>query len=523
MTMKKTYIMLVAVIAASPLFAEIEMGAPFTDGAVLQRGMKVPVWGKVTPPISKMLRKVRVEFAGQEKVAEVGKGGEWRVDLDPMEASKESRTMTVSQLEPGFFFDSVIETVEVKDILVGEVWFASGQSNMECPIWGGGTRYRDMKGGLMTTMTYLPNIRYVKSERKWSVEPKELSARWCKFTPEDLQLFHRTNTRIGGSDTGVPLSAVAFYYARELYLALDVPVGILDASWGGTNIDAWTPRSGYDGCGESIKATAEYTVKADWRADTDRRGPINGVHQQPTVLYNGMAASFAPMAMRGFIWYQGCHNSGEANLYCAKLHALYNGWSRDFENPDLKLYVVQLAPYNQNWLGICMAQTQFCAEEKNAALAVTADVGNFDDIHPNDKEIVAKHLAVHALRRDYGFAIPEDDSPVLKSASFADGKATLAFDNVKDWYVYAPNRSRNPAFELAGADGKWQGAKVLNYRKQKDKDGKESDTDYIDGAEIVLSSDGVLEPVKARYMGKPRTTGTLYNEASLPLGPFETK
>ena len=521
--MKKTCITLVAAFAALPIFAEIKMGAPFTDGAVLQRGMKVPVWGKVTPPADGEVRNIRVEFAGQVQTCEVRQGDYWRVDLDPMEASKESRTMKVSEFTPGLFFDSVNETIEVKDILVGEVWFASGQSNMECPIWGSGTRYRDMKGGLMTTMTYLPNIRYVKSDRKWSVEPMELSAKWCKFTPENLQLFHRVNTRVGGSNTGVSLSAVAFYYARELYLALDVPIGILDASWGGTNIDAWTPRSGYEGCDESIKDTAEYPVKADWKAETDKKGPIGGAIQQPTVLYNGMAAAYAPMAMRGFIWYQGCHNNGESQLYCAKLHALYNGWSRDFENPGLKLYLVQLAPYVRNWLGICAAQNKFCAEEKNAAIAVTADVGNFDDIHPNDKEIVSKRLAVHALKRDYGFAILEDDSPVLKSASFADGKATLVFDNVKDWYVYAPDRSRKPAFELAGADGKWCDAVVANYRKGKDKNGNECDTDYIDGAEIVLSSEGVPEPVKVRYMGKPRTAGTLYNEASLPLGPFETK
>ena len=443
--MNKSAVALVAVFAALPIFAEIKMGAPFTDGAVLQRGMKVPVWGKATPPADKTARSVKVEFAGQSKTAEIGEGGAWKVVLDPMDASKESRTMKVAVLESG-------ESVEIKDILVGEVWFASGQSNMECPIWGGSTRYRDMKGGLMTTMTYLPNVRYVKCERTWSVEPKELSAKWCKFTPENLQLFHRIDTRVGGPNTGVSLSAVAFYYARELYLALDVPIGILDASWGGTNIDAWTPRIGYKDCDESIKETAEYQVKskADWKAETDKTGPISGNIQQPTVLYNGMVAAYAPMAMRGFIWYQGCHNGGEPQLYCAKLHALYNGWSRDFENPGLKLYIVQLAPFNQNWLGICMAQTQFCAEEKNAALAVTADVGNFDDIHPNDKEIVSKRLAVHALKRDYGFAIPEDDSPVLKSASFADGKATLVFDNVKSWYVYAPDRSRKPVFLSRG-------------------------------------------------------------------------
>ncbi len=500
----------VAAAAVLPLFAEIKMGAPFTDGAVLQRGMKVPVWGKTTSSGN-----VKVEFAGQTKTAAIGKDGAWKVELDPMEASKESRTMKVSV--PG-----TADKAEIKDILVGEVWFASGQSNMECPIWGNNTRYRDLKGGLMTTMTRLPCVRYVKSNRKWSVDPTELSAKWCKFTPENLQLFHRVNTNLGGPNTGVSLSAVAFYYARELYLALDVPIGILDASWGGTNIDAWTPRSGYTGCDESIKATADYQVKKDWNKETDKKGPIGGPHQQPTVLYNGMVAAFAPMAMRGFIWYQGCHNSGESNLYCAKLHALYEGWRRDFANPDLKFYLVQLAPFNNNWLGICMAQTKFCSEEKNAALAVTADEGNFYDIHPNDKEIVAKRLAVHALKRDYGFSIREDDSPVVKSVSFADGKATVEFDHVKDWYVYAPDRSRKPAFELAGADGKWQPAKVVNYRMNKN-GGKEEETDFIDGNKIVLSSENVAEPVKVRYMGQPRTAGTLYNEASLPLGPFEAK
>jgi len=514
--MNKLVLAAAAAVASFPLFAEIQLGAPFSDGAVLQRGMKVPVWGKLTT-VSKLERKVRVEFAGQKKVAEVGVDGAWKVELEPMEASKESRTMKVSELTPGFFSDSVADTVEVKDVLVGEVWFASGQSNMECPIWSGNTRYRDMKGGLMTTMTYLPNIRYAKSPHKWSVEPAELSAKWCKFTPESFQLFARE-----GGGSGVELSAVAFYYARELYLALDIPIGIVDASWGGTNIDAWTPRSGYVGCDESIKATAEYQLKKDWKS-ADKKGPIGGAHQQPTVLYNGMAAAYAPMAMRGFIWYQGCHNNGESQLYCAKLHALYEGWRRDFANPDLKLYLVQLAPYNQNWLGICMAQTKFCAEEKNAALAVTADVGNFFDIHPNDKEIVAKRLAVHALKRDYGLAIPQDDSPVVKSVSFKDGKATVSFDNVKNWYVYSPDRSRNAAFELAGADGVWKDAKIVNYKKHKSKGGKAEDTDYIDGSDIVLASDGLAEPVKVRYMGKARTSGTLYNEASLPLGPFEAK
>ena len=512
--MKKSILVLGLMSLVFSASAKIEMGTPFSDGAVLQRGMKVPVWGTVDEKDGSQLPTITVSFAGQTKTTVAERGtGRWQVELEPLEASSEGRTLTVTE-ETGIWlidlFSSPADRVEVKDVLVGEVWFASGQSNMECPIWGANTRYRDGKGGLMTTMTRLPHVRFAKNDKQWSVEPSRArTPGWKKYEP--------------ASFTGYQLSAVAFYYARELYLALDVPIGIVDASWGGTNIDAWTPRCGYEGCDKSIQSVADLPVKKDWNAATDKKGPIGGAHQQPTVLWNGMVSSWAPMAMRGFIWYQGCHNSGESQLYCAKMHALYNGWSKAFANPDLKLYFVQLAPFTQNWMGICTAQNKFVAEEKNAALAVTADVGNFDDIHPNDKEVVAKRLVVHALRRDYGFDIAEDDSPTLKTVSFADGRVEMDFDNVKDWYVYAPNRSREAAFEVAGTNGVWKAAKIVNFRKGKDKSGKPADTDYIDGSKITVAAGGVAAPVRVRYMGKSRTAGTLYNQVSLPLGPFETK
>lgn len=502
MRMKKLLAVCILLFAYS-VSAGIRMGTPFSDGAVLQRDMVVPVWGTVSPAKGK----VTVKFAGQEKTASVDAAtGRWQVELSPMKASKTGRTMTVSTSS---------EKVEIGDILVGEVWFASGQSNMEYPIWGPNTRYRDMKSGFMADMTRLPYVRYIKSPKRWTVEPLAfIDTKWHKFDPEGLKIAYH-----GGSG----LSAVAFYYARELYLALDIPIGIVDASFGGTNIDAWTPRSAYKGCDERLKFVAEYPVKARWNAETKKIGAINRDRQQPTVLWNGMVAAYAPMAMRGFLWYQGCNNAGhgEDDLYSVRLHTLYEGWKKEFANPKLKHYIVQLAPYRDNWLGICMEQNRYVAEQKNAAIAVTADVGNFWDIHPNDKEIVAKRLVLHALKRDYGFDIPEADSPVFRSAKFADGKATLHFDHVKNWYVYAIDRSRNPAFELAGEDGVWQPAKVANYRKQKGRDGKDYDTDYIDSAEIVLQSDKVASPVKVRYMGRPRTSGTMYNEASLPLGTFE--
>ena len=485
----KQCLALMAALATGLSQAKIEMGTPFSDQAVLQRGVEVPVWGTAEPDSC-----VTVAFAGAEVATETAANGNWLLKLPAMTASSENRAMTVTERTG----ETVTDRVEISDILVGEVWFASGQSNMECPIWGGNPRYRDGAGSLVTAMDHLPNIRFAKNDKAWSAMPARAKSQgWKKFE--------------SASFTGYTLSAVAYYYAREIYLALGgVPVGIVDASWGGTNIDAWTPRCGYAGCDESIRETAEFPIADNWD-NSMRKGPIGGAHQQPTVLFNGMVDSWAPMAMRGLIWYQGCHNNGESQFYCAKLHALYNGWSRQFANPGLKFYLVQLAPYTQNWLGICTAQNRFCAEEPNAALAVTADVGNFDDIHPNNKEIVAKRLAVHALKRDYGFAIDEDDSPVLESARrVEDGAVAMTFKHVKSWYVYAPDWSIEPAFEVAGEDGEWKSAKLQNVEKN----------GVVKGVELVVKSEEVAAPVKVRYLVRPRTMGTVYNQMSLPLGPF---
>ena len=489
----KTAMLLTAVAASVTAQAKLEMGTPFSDHAVLQRGVEVPVWGTAEPGSM-----VSVSFADAEVSAKADNDGAWSVKLPKMEASAESRTMTVRELKEGIFFDDVTDSVEISDILVGEVWFASGQSNMECPIWGGNPRYRDGAGALVTSMDHLPNIRFAKNNKAWSVKPaKAKSQGWKKYEPSSF--------------TGYTLSAVAYYYARELYLALGgVPVGIVDASWGGTNIDAWTPRCGYDGCDESIKPTADYPVTAKWDKSM-KKGPIGGVHQQPTVLFNGMVDSWAPMAMRGFIWYQGCHNSGEANLYAEKMRALRDGWAKRFANPNLKIYFVQLAPWRSNWPLLVEAQTKYAEAEPNAALAVTADVGNFYDIHPNRKEIVAKRLVVHALKRDYGFDIAEDDSPTFESAEFSDGKVKMKFRHARGWYVYAPDRSTTPAFEVAGEDGAWKSATLENVENN----------GVVKGEELVVASKDVPAPVKVRYLGTPHTMGTVYNQASLPLGPFE--
>ena len=509
--MKKLMMMTAVAAVAATGWAMIEPGAPFTDGAILQRGMKVPVWGKATAG-----NKVKVAFADNEAKAIVGEDGKWRVNLPAMEASKESRELVIVESENGWLFDKEVNRVTVKDVLVGEVWFACGQSNTECPIWhDGNSRYRDGKGAMMIAMTRLPYVRCVKTPRVYGSKVRNpLKAKWLSFEPENFEAAWN-------SEHWKLLSAMAWYYARELYLALDIPIGIIDSSIGGTNIDAWTPQSGYEGCPKELEKTANWKIcLGDNAKDFKAEGPVGGHIQQPTVLFNGMVWDYAPMAMRGLIWYQGCHNHFEADLYAAKLRALYKGWTKEFENDSLKFYIAQLAPWKTSWLKLCMAQTEFAESEPNAAVSVLTDVGNFDDIHPNDKETVAQRLALHALKRDYGFKIDEDDSPVAKKVEFKDGKAVITFDHVKTWYVYNRDMSLNTPFEIAGKDGVWHDAKLVDYG---DKFEPWQTLGLIDRPTLTLECAEVKEPLAVRYMGKDKTSGVMYNQASLPLGPFEIK
>ncbi len=476
-----------ACMAAFALRGEVRTATPFADNMVLQRGVAVPVWGTAAPG-----ERVTVEFAGQRKSAAASAKGTWAVKLDPMSASKENRVMKVS---------GTSNTEEIRNVLVGEVWFASGQSNMDCPIWGWNPHYRDRKGAMMTGMMRRPYIRFSRTPLQWSATPKrDYKAKWWDYSPESFK------------SCGDMPSAVAFYYALELYGALEIPVGFIDSSWGGTNIDAWTPRSGYENH-PLLAETASFPVTDKWD-DSMRKGVISWANQQPTALWNGMVAAFAPFAIKGFIWYQGCHNAGEAGLYCEKMHALYDGWSKEFRNPGLKLYFVQLAPFGQSWYDIQLAQRKFAAEEKNAALIVTCDIGNVSDIHPNDKETVGQRLALHALRRDYGFEGLVDDAPEVKSWKVnGSGEFEIEFSDARRLYVYDPDWKQLKGFEIAGADGRFREAKVMN---KVDPEGQ------VHGGTLRVAAEGVDKPRRLRYLYRHPYRGALYSvDSALPVGPFE--
>ena len=495
--MKKCILVLMLTAIVFSATAKIELAAPFSDGMVLQRGMKVPVWGRIVPePNSSLARPVTVKFARQAKTAWADPvTGRWKVELDPMEASKSGRTLTVVE-ETGVWladlFGSPVDTVEVMDVLVGEVWFASGQSNMECPIWGGSPHYRDGQGAMIVQMTVRPWVRLVKTPRVSSATPKlDVEAVWKPMTPTGMVC-----------EKGARLpSAVGYLFALELADALDVPIGLVDSSWGGTGIDGWTPRSGYEG----IAALKDVAAKADTGE-----------------LWNGMVAAYAPMAIRGLIWYQGCADAHESGRYCDKMHALYGGWSKEFANPGLKLYFVQLAPYGDGWYDMNLAQAKFEREEPNAAMAVVNDVGCLTDIHPNDKRTVARRLALHALRRDYGFDWIVDNSPTLKSWRVDGNRFVLSFNDVREWYLYNTDWSVRNGFEVCGADGVWKAATIDGLAGTEEAGRRHGKcTGNVAGADLVIYADGVKDPVGLRYLFRKTWAGNLYSESALPLGAFE--
>ena len=216
-------------------------------------------------------------------------------------------------------------------------------------------------------------------------------------------------------------------------------------------------------------------------------------------------------------------NSGESARYCAKMHALYDGWSKCFENPDLKLYFVQLAPFTHSWWGLQRAQAQFAAEEKNAALVTTVDIGNGADVHPNEKGTIGKRLAALALRHDYGFTDIVADAPTVRGVCSEEGRLIVSFDHAKGWYVYQPDWGVACDFEVAGTDGVWKKAFLVNANGGARKAVPWKTRGNVEGRDLILEADGVEKPMKVRYLYNAPWVGTVYADSGLPLGPFEAE
>ncbi len=373
--------------AATAAGAVVRPAGMFSDNAVLQRGMPIPVWGTADDG-----EKVTVKIGDQE-VSTVAKDGKWMVRLAPMQAGG-PYTMTVSGAN----------TITFSNVLVGEVWICSGQSNMQFGLQGASN------GAEAIAAATDSSIRLYTVPRKTSYAPlDDVTASWQVCTPETVPGF----------------TAVGYFFGRDLRKALGVPIGLINSSWGGTFAEAWTSPEGF-------KSLPDY---APWIADENAKKADGPNH--PSVLYNAMINPLVPYAFKGAIWYQGESNAGRAYKYRTLFPTMIKSWRDAWGEGDFPFLFVQLAPYmkiraepqESAWAELREAQLLTTKTCPKTGMAVITDVGNPSNIHPKHKEPVGARLAIAAEKIAYGENIVAS-GPVYKGMKVWGPEITLYFDNV---------------------------------------------------------------------------------------------
>ena len=444
-------------LGASSLFAAVQLASPFGNNMVLQRDKPIPVWGTAMPGES-----VTVSFANQTRGTVADKGGRWRVQLDALEASATPRTLTASGTN----------TVTLANVLVGEVWLCSGQSNMEWEV-------EDSKdAAIEIPAANYPQIRLASVAQVIGFSPAEtVDVTWAECSPTSVPKF----------------SAVAYYFAREIHRRLGVPVAVIDAAWGGTPVEAWMSL-------ENLRSDPAFAPVFDrWGDDASKK--------RSTGLYNGMIHPLFPFGLRGVLWYQGEEIAPRYDEYRKLFPAMIREWREKFQQGDIPFYFVQLAnmnrpndPTGRQWAFQREAQMQGLTLP-NTAAAIAIDLGEDDDIHPKNKQDVGRRLALIALARDYGVEV-EYSGPVFVGMTREGSVLRLSFTHA-DGLTAATMPV--PEFEIAGADLQFVPANAA-----------------IDGTTVLVSAPGVSEPRHVRYAFRNNPAPSLYNAAGLPASPFRS-
>ncbi|MEJ6620490.1 MAG: sialate O-acetylesterase [Opitutae bacterium] len=481
----RSFTNLILLIASSLSALAVTLPPVIGNHMILQRDLPVPIWGW-----GEKGEKITVSFADQSKSATVGKNGEWMVKLDKLKANSQPSTLTVKGNNE----------IKVKNILVGEVWICSGQSNMEWKV----AQCSNSKEEIAAANH--PNIRLFDVPGH-TVHPLPQTegpnkGEWKTCSPATIGNF----------------SAAGYYFGRRVHKELNVPVGLVGSNWGGTRIEPWTTLAGFNAVPE-LAETAE-KVKA-YTEDTKVKSST------PSAIYNSMVHPLTPFALRGAIWYQGESNGGEGITYYQKKHALVKGWRNAFQNPKLAFYWVQLCNFKQpgttpgggdGWAKLREAQTQ-ALDIPHTGMAIIidlADAHNPNDIHPKNKQDVGSRLAQWALHQTYDKKNMVPSGPLFSSHKIKGNQVHLSFKNIGKGLMVGKKEKLDPTkevkngtlkhFSIAGADKKWHWA-----------DAK------IVGDQVVLSSKEVKEPKAARYAYTMNPAdANLYNKDGLPAGPFRT-
>jgi sialate O-acetylesterase len=490
--------------------AEVRLPKVFASHMVLQQEMPLVIWGWAQPNET-----VTVTLASATAQAQANERGEWKVVLPAMKAAG-PLTLKVTGSN----------SVEFGDVMIGEVWLCSGQSNMEMGI--GMARDAEKE---IAAANY-PGIRLLLVTRKFAPVPQtNMDGEWKLCSPQ---------TVAQGGWSG--FSAAAYYFGRELHQKLGVTIGLIDASWGGTRIEPWTPPEGFaatpalrDDYGlvqladpstprhqqrlqQVLDETQSWLASAR-QALADRAvvppmpvfpSELLAPHdvQNPTALYNGMIYPLCPFALRGAIWYQGESNLGEGMRYAERMRALIGGWREVWHEGDFPFYFVQIAPYTyggkpETEAEFWEAQAAAAQSIPNAGMAVINDIGDLKDIHPKDKQDVGHRLTLLALAKTYGQDNVVCSGPTFKSLGLEGDKLRVNFDHVGGGLA---SREGQPLdwFEVIDAD---EGGFVQAEAR-------------IDGSSILLSAPGVPHPVAMRYAWSMLAQPHLMNSEGLPAGAF---
>lgn len=486
--------------------ADIRLPAIFGSGMVLQRDRPIPVWGWASPG-----EKVSVDFDGGRGVAEADAGGRWRVEL-PAHAAGGPYTL---RLEGD-------NRVTIENVLVGEVWLCSGQSNMTLPV-AEADRAREEIAAASFPAIRLFTVARAATE---SAPQADCRGQWVECSPKTVSGF----------------SAVAYYFGRALHRRLGVPIGLIHSSWGGTKAEAWMPRDTLAAdpefnavlerwrleVADFPRAKAEFEANrerllAEWKVTAAaakaagrtapaeprlRTGP--NTQYAPGALYNAMIAPLAPFALRGVIWYQGEANVTATALYRRLFPALIGAWRSTWGQADLPFLYVQLPnlarqpePSRSGWAEMREAQL-LALSVPRTAMAVTIDIGDPQNLHPPHKQPVGERLALAAGTLVYGLGGEGNFSPTPRSHGRENGAIRVGFTHAPGGLATRDGAAPR-GFVLAGEDRIFFPA-----------------TGRLEGDEIVLTSPQVPQPVAARYAWADNPDANLTNQAGLPVSPFRT-
>lgn len=453
-------------------FATVKPASIFTDHMVLQQQSKVAIWGWAKPS-SRV--KINTSWNKENYTVTSGQDGKWKVKVSTPVAGGPYHI----ELNDG-------EKLVLTDILIGEVWFCGGQSNMEMPLKGfKGQPIIGSNEAILKSANQ--NIRLYTVPRASITVPQEnsKSSQWKAASPETVSNF----------------SATAWYFARLLNEMLNVPIGVINDSYGGSTIEAWMSP-------EDLKPFSE--VKIPLKGDS-----IKEVSRTPTTLYNGMLYPVIGYGIKGAIWYQGESNYERPDRYEDLFPAMVSSWRKNWDNGEFPFYYAQIAPYHYaqlppNHVGgkfnsafLRDAQRKSLAKIPNSGMAVLLDIGEEKSIHPANKKQGGERLAYLALAQTYGIKGFGAYSPAYESLSIDKNKAVIKFQNVPNGLT-SFGKELN-LFEVAGANQKFYPAKAV-----------------INGSSISVSAEQVKIPVAVRYAFKDFVIGDLFGNDGLPVSSFRT-